>query len=493
VDYACQIFLIVRHRLVGKIRFNKQLKGQRSMNHQTTDQAGISPDRQRTISKEPQLWLNPELGRSIVRSDKAAIGMAEVRTAERRLAKFAPLIAALFPEVRDSAGIIESPLLSVPQIERHWHASGGQGRYWIKADHALPIAGSVKARGGIHEVLEFAESLAQKHGLLTSDASYLALADAPARALFSQYEIAVGSTGNLGLSIGIMASALGFRATVHMSADAKQWKKNRLRQCGVTVVEHQGDYAEAVDAGRRQAAADPFSYFVDDEHSVSLLLGYSVAAIRLQAQLQAQHIEVDQSHPLFVYLPCGVGGAPAGITFGLKLLFGDAVHCFFVEPTASACFLAQMQNLDCPGITVYDVGLNNQTDADGLAVPQASELAVALMRPLLSGIMTATDAMMFNDLYSVRCAEKIKIEPSAAAGFSGPKMLLQTKAGQEYLATHGLQHVMHQANHIVWTTGGLFVPGDEFDAFLERGRRPCNIQALCNAFLNGSCTFSLSI
>ncbi len=441
------------------------------MNHQTTDQQGSSPDRPRTLSDAPQLWLNPELGRSIAQPDHIAIGMAEVRAAERRLAQFAPLLAALFPEVRDAGGIIESPLLPAPQIEREWHAGGGQGRYWIKADHALPIAGSIKARGGIHEVLEFAESLALKHGLLSADASYLALADAPARALFSQYEIAVGSTGNLGLSIGVMASALGFRATVHMSADAKQWKKDRLRKRGVSVVEHHGDYAQAVAAGRRQAAADPFSYFVDDEHSLSLFLGYSVAALRLQAQLQAQQIEVDQSHPLFVYLPCGVGGAPAGITFGLKLLFGAAVHCFFVEPTASACFLAQMQNLDRPGISVYDVGLDNRTDADGLAVPQASELAVALMRPLLSGILTATDDTMFRDLYHVQCAENIKIEPSAAAGFSGPRMLLQTTAGQEYLATHGLQDVMQQANHIVWTTGGLFVPDEEYAAFLERGRR----------------------
>ena len=440
------------------------------MNHQTTDTPDSNPDRQRTLSGAPQLWLNPELGRAIESLDAPALGMAEVRAAERRLAQFAPLLAALFPELRDAGGIIESPLLRLPQIEREWHASGGQGRYWIKADHALPIAGSIKARGGIHEVLEFAEALALKHGLLSADASYLALADAPATELFSKYEIAVGSTGNLGLSIGVMASALGFRATVHMSADAKQWKKDRLRKRGVNVVEHQGDYAEAVAAGRRQAAADPFSYFVDDEHSLSLFLGYSVAALRLQAQLQAQQVQVDQSHPLFVYLPCGVGGAPAGITFGLKLLFGAAVHCFFVEPTASACFLAQMQNLDRPGISVYDVGLDNRTDADGLAVPQASELAVALMRPLLSGIMTTTDDTLFRDLYHLQCAEQIKIEPSAAAGFSGPKMLLQTEAGQAYLAAHGLQDVMPQSNHIVWTTGGLFVPDEEYAGFLECGR-----------------------
>jgi D-serine dehydratase len=380
-------------------------------------------------------------------------------------------MAHLFPELQSSAGLIESPLRRVERLQQAvGNATEPDAEWFIKSDHALPIAGSVKARGGFHEVLAFAEKLALECGVLAHDGDRRELAGAAARELFAQYTVSVGSTGNLGLSIGVMAAALGFRSVVHMSTDAKGWKKDRLRKCGVQVIEHAGDYAQAVAAGRAQSLADPKGYFVDDENSLMLFLGYAVAARRLASQLAALNRPVDGTHPLFVYVPCGVGGAPGGITFGLKALFSEHVHCFFAEPVASPCMLVQLAAGDTAPVSVYDIGLDNRTEADGLAVGQASPLVSRLMRSQVSGVFTVTDAQLYVHVHRVAQTEGVLLEPSAAAGFDGPRWLTRSDEGRAYVRQHGLERHMASATHIVWTTGGSLVPREEHEQFQARGQ-----------------------
>lgn len=414
----------------------------------------------RLHSRQPLYWANPQLAAvdaALARvAHRNALGLSDIEAADTLLRRWAPALVRLFPELASSGGIIESPLVALENADAVTgvHCAG---RSFVKADHALPVAGSIKARGGIYEVLAWAEQLARDNGILGADGSPAQLLGDEARALFARHTLAVGSTGNLGLSIGIMASALGFHAVVHMSHDAKAWKKDRLRKRGVEVVEHRGDYAAAVAAGREAASQSDHAYFVDDENSRNLFLGYAVAALRLKAQLDEAGVLVDAEHPLLVYLPCGVGGAPGGITFGLKHVFGDAVHCHFAEPYASPAMLVRLSSPDGPR-SVYDIGLDNVTEADGLAVASASELVYELVHELVSGVYTVADDDLFGTLARLRDTNGMQIEPSAAAAFLGLKQL-----------DPALLNRYPQATHIFWTTGGSFVPDEEYEKFYRRG------------------------
>ena len=250
-----------------------------------------SPVIRKIAAKEETAWINPYLLPFAVTDAtcQLVVSDGDIKDAEKRLARFASFIRRCFPETEETQGLIESPLTRIPSMQKKLEETYGcriPGQLLLKMDSHLAIAGSVKARGGIYEVLKHAEDLALEAGKLRVDEDYAKLAEPEMQAFFGQYTVQVGSTGNLGLSIGIMSAALGFKVKVHMSADAKQWKKDLLRSKGVEVIEYADDYSRAVAEGRKNSDLDPMSYFVDDEKSVNLFLGYAVAAGRLKQQMR---------------------------------------------------------------------------------------------------------------------------------------------------------------------------------------------------------------
>ncbi|WP_371068553.1 D-serine ammonia-lyase [Sediminibacillus sp. JSM 1682029] len=410
---------------------------------------------------EPVYWENKRVRGDLPEMEK--LNGEDITDAAERWQRFAPLLKKLFPSLQETEGKIVSPLHRLERYQSNCTEELTEDSlFYLKCDNQLPVAGSIKARGGMYEVLKHAESLALQEGLLKLDDDYRQLASKACRQFFNRHSIGVGSTGNLALSIGIVGTALGFQVHVHMSNDAKQWKKDLLRQHGAHVHEYAGDFSEAITKGRQLTETDPAAYFIDDEDSKDLFLGYSVAAAELKQQLETENIFISEQKPLFVYLPCGVGGAPGGIAYGLKQLFGRLVHCLFVEPTHAPSVLLGLSTGLHEGISVQDFGLDNRTAADGLAVGRPSRFASSVSQHTVSGIYTENDDTFYRLTYELWNEEGIFLEPSAAAGLSGPRRIQEDSR---------LSHTVPDGVHVAWATGGALVPDSEREVIYQKGRQ----------------------
>jgi D-serine dehydratase len=119
---------------------------------------------------------------------------------------------------------------------------------------------------------------------------------------------------------------------------------------------------------------------------------------------------------------------------------------------------------------VFDFGLDNITEADGLAVGKPSGFVGKVMEKLVSGIYTIEDDDLYRLLAMLADSEQITIEPSATPGLLGPVMVAGSDAGKTYIRENNLEKHMKNATHIAWATGGLLVPEDMMQAFYQQGK-----------------------
>jgi D-serine dehydratase len=414
---------------------------------------GLSKLDPKLTKGEPHFWPNPSKQSVEVAFNNAPSPSILVDEAADLWREYAPLLAKLFPELETSNGEIRSPLFDLTGV------TDGP-RILVKADHLLPLTGTIKARGGLFEVLSYAKRNAIEHGLLRPQQPPERLAEPDVREHFARFRIATGSTGNLGFSVGLAARTVGFQVEIHMSADAKPWKVERLRTMGVNVIQHPGDFTAAV-AIARESSRENNVYFVDDEDSLTLFQGYSAAAVELAEQFASLKIAVSGDRPLIAYLPCGVGGSPGGVAFGLKHVFGDNVCCVLVEPVAAPSVLLQVAVGEETPISVYEVGLDNKTLADGMAVPAASLLAVRHIKYLVDAFATVDDTSLLLRTNELWTDHKLRLEPSAVAGYQAFRALATDPRRPSFY---------ERSMHLIWTTGGSQLPDHEFEHYLEQAR-----------------------
>lgn len=207
-------------------------------------------------------WLNPRTTSLAEGLPYVRLAKADVDDAHARLNRFAPYLAKASGNRGSWAGLSNLSWLLFGHEKRLERESGKAlpGTLLLKKTVICPSPARLK-RGGIYAVLTHAENWRWKRDCWSTEDDYSIL-EPRFKDFFSQYSIAVGSTGNLGMSIGIMSARIGFKVTVHMSADAREWKKAKPRSHGVTVVEYEQDYGVAVEQGRKAAENDR-TFFID--------------------------------------------------------------------------------------------------------------------------------------------------------------------------------------------------------------------------------------
>src|SRR5690625_6552738 len=98
------------------------------------------------INLEPVFWENPNLIQT-ENLNSHPLTKEDIYEANALWERFAPFLADAFPETREAGGVIESPLKKIPHMQtalQHTYATPIAGDLYLKCDHDLAVAGSIK-------------------------------------------------------------------------------------------------------------------------------------------------------------------------------------------------------------------------------------------------------------------------------------------------------------------------------------------------------------
>ncbi|PII37674.1 hypothetical protein T190_31325 [Sinorhizobium meliloti CCBAU 01290] len=108
------------------------------------------------------------------------MGVDDLKGAVENWSRFQIVLSKIFSDI-ESGDCAQSELaqLDFPEFSR--------SQVFVKADHKIKTTGSIKGRGGVYEVLSFAEYVLKSHGIDPRTHPMAPLSPA-ARALFERYK-----------------------------------------------------------------------------------------------------------------------------------------------------------------------------------------------------------------------------------------------------------------------------------------------------------------
>ena len=225
------------------------------------------------------------------------------------------------------------------------------------------------------------------------------------------------SSGNHAQGVACAAAMLGIRATIVMPADAPRAKLEGTRALGAEIVIYDRE-RESREAIASSLAAERGATLVpafDDPH---IIAGQGTVGLELMQQARELDATPDQ-----VLIGCSGGGLVSGSALAIREL-SPTTDVWCVEP---AGFDDTRRSLEAGHRMANALGL--RSICDGLLSPSPGLLTFALMRRLLAGGVTATDAQVQAAMAWAFRHLKLVIEPSGAVA------LAALLAGQ--VPTHG--------------------------------------------------------
>lgn len=199
--------------------------------------------------------------------------------------------------------------------------------------------------------------------------------------------------------MALAARELGIDCVVFMPRGAAVPKVAATRAYGAEVRFAGKDLGEAIDAGQEKAAESGRLLIPPFDHP-DIVTGQATLGLGILEQVP----EVGT-----ILVPTGGGGLLAGVAAAVRLS-GSCARVIGVQTEGTAAFPPSLEQ----GKPVRLERMN--TFADGIAVPQPSELTLGLVRQYVSEIRTVSEDQIGKAMLFLHERAKLVVEPSGTVG-----------------------------------------------------------------------------
>ncbi|MCB2112806.1 MAG: threonine/serine dehydratase [Parvularculaceae bacterium] len=278
--------------------------------------------------------------------------------------------------VRQAAEILNGAAIATPLLENEWLNARAGGRILMKAE-TLQHGGSFKFRGAMTRLSRLPEA-ERARGIIA------------------------WSSGNHAQGVARAAKLFGARAVIVMPEDAPAFKVAQVRAYGGEIVFYDRYRDDREEIARRIAAEDAMAIAPSYDHP-DIIEGQGTLALETVNEAAARGLSLDA----FIVC-CGGGGLTSGCATILEAI-SPATEIFIAEPEGYDETWASIR-----AGRIVKADISKKTICDALATPAPGAITFEIMRRLVKGGFTLSDAEVEEALAWAFKYLKLVLEPGGA-------------------------------------------------------------------------------